>query len=114
LISANIWYNIAFTISPDAGNTVTNVEVIVSDYANYYIDGFNGVEPGGQGGNSNDFVIGVKKSTPATNPFNSRISLVSIYEGALNSNDILKLWTAYAKCTPKPFSSPGAGRYATY
>ena len=100
IILANKWYNIAFTISPDAGNNVTNIGVIVSDYGNYYIDGFNGSEPGGQGGNTNDFVIGVRKTTPSTNPFNSHISLVSIYEGALDDSDILKLWTAYAKCTP--------------
>ena len=114
LISPNTWYNIAFTISVDPGNTNTNVGIIISDYNNFYIDGFSGPAAGGQGGNSNDFVIGVKKSTPATNPFNSRISLVSVYEGALSDNDILQLWTAYAKCTPKPFSSPGAGRYASY
>jgi hypothetical protein len=115
LISANVWYNIAFTISPDPGNTITNVEVIVSDYSQYYLDGFNGIEPGGQGGNTNDFVIGVKKSTPATNPFNSRISLVSVYEGALNGNDIAKLWTAYTQCNPKPDNPSGfVGRYANY
>lgn len=38
--------------------------------------------------------IGVRKTTPATNPFDSYISLVSVYEGALNTNDIEKLWAA--------------------
>ena len=112
VILPDTWYNITFTISPDVGNNNTNVEIIISDYSQFYIDGNSRQEPGSQGGNTNDFVIGVRKTTPATNPFDSYISLVSVYEGALNTNDIEKLWAAYAQCTPKPFSSPGAGRYA--
>ena len=42
------------------------------------------------------------------------MSLVSVYEGALSDDDIAKLWSAYAQCTPKPFTSPGAGRYGSY
>ena len=115
LISPDTWYNITFTISPDVGNNNTNVVVIVSDYANYDIASRVITEPGSQGGNTNDFVIGVRKTTPATNPFDSYISLVSIYEGALAYADIEQLWSAYTQCNPKPDNPSGfVGRYATY
>jgi hypothetical protein len=113
-ISPNTWYNITVTISTDPGNINTEVSVVISTDSVHSIVSNTGSAPGGQGGNTNDFVIGVKNSTPKSNPFNSYMSLVSIHEGALNNDDISKLWSAYAQCTPKPFISPGSGRYAAY
>ena len=113
-ISPNTWHNITVTISTDPGNINTEVSVVISTDSVHSIVSNTGSVPGGQGGNINDFVIGVKNSTPKSNPFNSYMSLVSIHEGALNNDDISKLWSAYAQCTPKPLTSPGAGRYAAY
>lgn len=113
-IAAGTWYNITFNISTDPSNTITEVNLIISTGSTYNIQNNSGSAPGGQGSNTNDFVIGVKKGTPITNPFNSYISLVSVYEGALSEDDIKDLWNAYSKCTPKPFTSPNGGRYAAY
>ena len=113
-ISPNTWYNITVTISTDPANINTEVSTVISTDSVHSIASNTGTAPGGQGGNTNDFVIGVKNSTPKSNPFNSYMSLVSVHEGALNNDDISKLWSAYAQCTPKPLTSPGAGRYAAY
>lgn len=114
-IGSGNWYNIVFTISTDPSNSSTNVRVIISDRSTYSIFSDAGSSPGGQGGNTNDFVIGVKKGTPVTNPFDGYISLVSVYEGALSPlGDIQQLWAAYAQCTPKPNSTINGGRYIAY
>lgn len=115
LISADRWYNIIFSISTDPGNSNTDVNVVISSESTFSIESNSGSAAGGQGGNTNDFVIGVKNGTPKSNPFNSYISLVSVYEGALSTfGDMQQLWSAYAQCTPKPFTSPNGGRYLSY
>lgn len=115
VISAGTWYNIIFSISTDPSNTNTEVNIVISDDSTYSIASNSGSAPGGQAPNTNDFVIGVKNGTPKTSPFNSNISLVSVYDGALSTfGDMQQLWSAYAELTFKQDTNPGAGRYAAY
>lgn len=115
IITADEWYNITFVISTDPGNSLTYVNLVVSNSTTYNIySTSSGVVPGGQPVNTNDFVVGVKKTSPASNPVGSRIALVSVYDNALSDADIHNLWSAHALSTPRPASSLNGGRFGNY
>jgi hypothetical protein len=111
------WYNITFTISTDSGNTITNVRLVVSDSSSYGLDTVSGTQGGGQGTNTNDFIVGVRlvPGGGLANPLGARLSSIAVYEGALELDDIESLHGAYTKCNPLPFN-PGnlLGRYSAY
>jgi hypothetical protein len=115
IITAGEWYNVTLTISTDPGNTSTSFSVVISDSVSYMIDAnAPAVLPGGMPSNTNDFLLGIKGGSPLGNPFNSRVSVVSVYEGALSSSELESLWAAYAQCTPRPQIQMNGGRYISY
>lgn len=113
-ISVGTWYNVTLKISTDPSQTF--VDTALNSATSFGIDSNGGTFTlsGGHSTNSNDFILGVKSGTPFSNPFDSYLSVVSIYDGALSNNDMRGLWDAYTQCTPKPSISIGTGRYIHY